>query len=158
MAADLTEDDANVISDCVYVTEGFVNNWVKRISEPSGILVAAQYPDAAINNVVPHVYEQPNLMQSKTFQELYRRFLAAQKKLLQTYRNFFEPKYADILERKLNGTFQLTSPVPVPKVSAGEPVVEPQQPTQPSQSTQPSSVWNMDGLDAKARGFLQGIR
>src|SRR6202040_991645 len=99
--------------------------WIQRISEPRGILVGAIYPDPTIDNVVSHIHEQPNLMQSATFRELYGKFLLVQKKLLEKYGDGFSSESVEILEQELSGTFKLptrtastsrTNPVPVPIV------------------------------------------
>jgi hypothetical protein len=104
------EDDLCVIGNCVYTVVGYEKNFVKRVSDPTGVLVGGIYPDACVNNVVSHVRLQHNLLQSKTFEELYKKFLMVAKKLSQTYEAVFEPKYAEILNQELNGTYAKPEP------------------------------------------------
>jgi hypothetical protein len=164
----LTGDDEYVIGDCVRTVVGYEKNFIKRVAEPTGVLVGGSYPDACVHNVVPHTHQFPNLMQSKSFAELYRKFLAVANKLSKSFEALWEPKYAEILKAELAGTYKYipkvekppVHPTPAPSsISVGAPVAVPQVsqvPVAPSRPSQPSPLVDWSHLDGEARRFLQG--
>jgi hypothetical protein len=90
----VTELDTFVIDAIVSVKFGFENSiGPKVVTKPDGMFVGGKFPDAAASNAIEHIHRFPNILQSKTFAQMYWTFLELVHKWSRVKKN---EQYADV--------------------------------------------------------------
>src|SRR6266436_3265302 len=110
--------DAYVIDAVACVLFGLENNLTQIVYEPSGMLVGDWFPDAAASEAIEHVHRFPSLLQSRTFADLYSKFLQAVVKWSKKHEHYSTPEFIQELKAEIAGTYVLP---PTPELPKAEP-------------------------------------
>jgi hypothetical protein len=111
----LSERDEYIVDAVACVMSGFENDFVQVVHDPSGMLVGGHFPDAVGADAVEYVHRFPELMKSKTFNELYNRFLREVVKWAKKNQQYVDAEFIQQMKAELVGTYQLSPLRDIPK-------------------------------------------
>jgi hypothetical protein len=94
---------------------GIENNFVQVVHDPPGVLVGGHFPDAVGADAVEYVHRFPELLKSKTFAELYQRFLRAVANWAKKNEQYATVEFIQEIKAELAGTYQLPPLRNIPK-------------------------------------------
>lgn len=112
---ELARPDAYIVDAVACVTLGLENNFPQIVNNPEGMLVGGWFPDAAASETIEHVHRFPDLLNSPTFTELYKKFLQAVAKWAKRNEQYADREYIQELKQEIAGEYILPPPLPEPK-------------------------------------------
>jgi hypothetical protein len=103
----LSEQDSEILDGMSAVITGFENNYFQNIHEPEGVLIGGHFCDAMASICIEYVHRHPQIMESKTFSDLYRKFVSAVSKWCRKNIRSVTPEFMRDVERETDGSYEL---------------------------------------------------